>query len=93
MCSSDLSAVAITPICPHTLTLRPLIVSDDAVIEVTALGGDHTTYLTIDGQTGELLQHGDRVVCRKSDQSVELVRPPNMVFFDVLREKLKWGGR
>ena len=89
----SVSAVAITPICPHTLTLRPLIVSDDAVIEVTALGGDHTTYLTIDGQTGELLQHGDRVVCRKSDQSVELVRPPNMVFFDVLREKLKWGGR
>jgi NAD+ kinase len=89
----SVSALSITPICPHTLTNRPVIVPDQSVIETTVLGADHTTYLTIDGQVGELLKKGDRVVCRRSEHSISLVRPPALLFFDVLREKLKWGGR
>jgi NAD+ kinase len=87
------AAIAITPICPHMLTNRPVIVPDESVIQVTAVDEDATTYLTIDGQVGEFLHQGDRVICRRSEHSVSLIRPPGLLFFDVLREKLKWGGR
>ncbi len=87
------AALTITPICPHTLTNRPVVVPDDGVIEVINRGWDDSTYLTIDGQTGELLKYDDRVFCRRSESSINLIRPPDMMFFDVLREKLKWGGR
>jgi NAD+ kinase len=89
----SVAAWTITPICPHTLTNRPVIVPDHSVIQVRVLASDHATYLTIDGQVGELLKESDRVVCRRSDHSISLVRPPDLLFFDVLREKLKWGGR
>ena len=87
------AAIAITPICPHMLTNRPVIVPDESVIQVTAMDESHTSYLTIDGQVGQLLNQGDRVVCRRSEHWVRLLRPPELLFFDVLREKLKWGGR
>lgn len=86
------SAVCITPICPHMLTNRPVIVPENSVIQVHS-HGEEGTYLTIDGQTGEPLFKGDRVVCRSSQKSVSLIRPPKLLFFDVLREKLKWGER
>jgi len=86
------AALCITPICPHTLTQRPVIVPEEAVIRVTLLGGTNT-YLTVDGQLGELLKAGDHVVCRRSEKTVGLVHQPDLLFFDVLREKLKWGGR
>ena len=89
----SVAAWAITPICPHTLTNRPVIVPDHSVIQVRVLASDHATYLTIDGQVGELLKESDHVVCRRSGHSIRLVRPPDLLFFDVLREKLKWGGR
>ncbi len=85
-------AVSITPICPHMLTNRPVIVPDDAVIRVNPLDAP-STYLTIDGQVGELLQHADRVVCQRSEHFLNLVQPRDLLFFDVLREKLKWGTR
>ena len=89
----SVAALTITPICPHMLTNRPVIVPDESVIQTTVLGDDQTTYLTIDGQVGELLKKDDVVVCRRSEHSIRLVRPPHLLFFDVLREKLKWGGR
>ena len=89
----SVAALSITPICPHMLTNRPVIVPDSSIIETTVLAADNTTYLTIDGQVGELLKKGDVVVCRRSEHSIRLVRPPNLLFFNVLREKLKWGGR
>jgi NAD+ kinase len=89
----SVAATVITPICPHTLTNRPVIVPDESVIQVINRGDDATTYMTVDGQVGELLKCGDRVFCRRSQNSVSLIRPPTMKFFDVLREKLKWGGR
>jgi NAD+ kinase len=85
-------AFSITPICPHTLTNRPVIVPDSSVIEI-GVRGEGSTYLTIDGQVGKLLQSGDRVTCRKSRHCTRLIRPADLLFFDVLREKLKWGGR
>jgi NAD+ kinase len=86
------SAFAITPICPHMLTNRPVIVPDDSEIQVTVRGAG-STHLTIDGQVGESLEPEDRIVCRRSEHSISLVHPPGTAFFDVLREKLKWGDR
>jgi NAD+ kinase len=88
----SVSAFCITPICPHMLTNRPVIVPDSSVIHILNHGEDGT-YLTIDGQVGEPLSKGDRVVCRSSPKTIQLIRPPKMLFFDVLREKLKWGER
>ena len=88
----EVAALCITPICPHMLTNRPVIVPNEAIIQIT-IGGDNTTYLTVDGQVGEQLHKGDRVVCCCSEHSVQLIRPGGMRFFDVLREKLQWGGR
>jgi len=87
------AAICITPVCPHTLTNRPVIVPDTSVIEIICLAGDGEAFLTVDGQVGEPLMHGDRLICRSSPHSVHLIRPPKMFFFDVLRQKLKWGER
>lgn len=87
----EVAALCITPICPHMLTNRPVIVPDEAVIQI-AMSGNNTTYLTVDGQVGEQLHKGDRVICRRSEQTVQLIRASGVGFFDVLREKLQWGG-
>jgi NAD+ kinase len=86
------AALCITPICPHMLTHRPVIVPDSAVIKVT-VHSEVPTYFTVDGQVGELMARGDHVVCRHSEHKVSLIQPPDLMFFDVLREKLQWGGR
>lgn len=88
----QVAAVCITPICPHMLTNRPVIVPDSAVIRILNRG-DEGTFLTIDGQVGEPMQKDDQVICRLAAKYISLVRPPKMLFFDVLREKLKWGER
>ncbi len=87
------SALCITPVCPHMLTNRPVLVPDTSVIEIICKASGQEAYLTIDGQVGEPLSANDRVVCRSSEHHVHLIRPPNMFFFDVLRQKLKWGER
>jgi NAD+ kinase len=87
------AALCITPICPHMLTNRPVIVPETCVIQVVTLAGDDDAYLTIDGQVGIPLKHEDRILCRSCNNSIHLIRPPKMLFFDVLREKLKWGER
>lgn len=89
----SVGALAITPICPHMLTNRPVIVSDGSVITMTARSGDDDIYLTVDGQVGQPLKKNDRVVCKSANHSVQLIRPPRMLYFDVLRQKLKWGER
>jgi NAD+ kinase len=86
------AAISITPICPHMLTNRPVIVPDDTVVTVIPANAP-STYLTIDGQVGELLRSGDRVTGRRSEYYLHLIQPAGLRFFDVLREKLKWGGR
>jgi NAD+ kinase len=89
----SVAALLITPICPHMLTNRPVLVPDNSVIQITSRSVADNAYLTIDGQVGEPLERGDRVVCRRSEKFVNLIRPPRMMFFDVLREKLSWGER
>ena len=85
--------LCITPICPHMLTNRPVLVPETSVIRITSRGPDDSVYLTIDGQTGNPIRNNDVVVCRSSDHFLRLIRPPRMMFFDVLRQKLKWGER
>ena len=89
----SVAAFTITPICPHMLTNRPVIVPDTSVIQIISRDLDNTTYLTIDGQVGEPLQQDDTIICKRSEHSISLVRPPTQLFFDVLRAKLKWGER
>lgn len=87
------AALTLTPICPHMLTNRPVVLPDTSVIEITCHSKNEDTYLTIDGQVGKPLLRNDRIVCRASSHTLCLIRPPKMRFFDVLREKLKWGER
>jgi NAD+ kinase len=86
-------ALCLTPICPHMLTNRPVIVPDTSTVEVVDQAEDDAAYLTIDGQIGEPLKTGDRVVASRSTHVLQLIRPPRSLFFDVLRQKLKWGER
>jgi NAD+ kinase len=86
-------ALCVTPICPHTLTNRPVIVSDESTVQIVNLAADDDGYLTIDGQVGQTLKTEDVVICRSSPNALHLIRPPRMKFFDVLRQKLKWGER
>jgi len=87
----SMSAVVITPICPFTLSNRPIVVPDDSVIELRLVTKNEEVALTLDGQVGFELQAADRVVIRKSNTAFNLVQPPNRNYFDVLRNKLKWG--
>ena len=89
----DVDALVVTPVCPHLLTLRPLVVRGDAQVTVTIEGIPDQTFVTVDGQEAEQLRIGDQVRCRRSDHSVKLIRTASTGFFDVLRSKLKWGER
>jgi NAD+ kinase len=89
----DVDALVINPICPHLLTLRPIVVRGDAVVSVSVEGIPDQTYLTVDGQEAVQLLVGDQLDCRRSKYSVTLVRIKPPAFFDVLRAKLKWGER
>jgi NAD+ kinase len=87
------AAVCITPICPHTLTNRPLLIPADLTVRVVSHMKDEDGFLTVDGQVGGALEPGDAVECTASKHEVLLVHPPDKTFFDVLRQKLKWGER
>jgi NAD+ kinase len=87
------SAFVITPICPHTLTNRPLVIPDTAQIEVAFSAEESPIYLTVDGQVGIELMPGDRIAVRAAAERLRLVRPPQKSYFSVLRTKLKWGER
>jgi NAD+ kinase len=86
------SAFVITPICPHTLTNRPLVIPDTAEVEIGFVG-DAPVYLTLDGQVGTELAAGDTVAVAALPQRLLLVRPQQKSYFSVLRDKLKWGER
>jgi NAD+ kinase len=86
-------ALIVTPICPHLLTLRPMVVRGDATLTLNVEGVPDQTFLTVDGQEVIQLQVGDELKCCKSEYSVKLLRLGTTGFFDVLRSKLKWGER
>ena len=89
----NVDAVVLTPISPHALTNRPLVVCDTAEIAIEVRGAEGTAYLSIDGQVGERLRDHDRILCRRSKVDVELLKLKSRTLFDVLRAKLKWGER
>jgi len=88
----SVTSFVVTPVCPHALTHRPLVVTDKAQIELRAETGAEEAFLSIDGQVGMPLRQGDRVLCHRAEHTVKLLRM-RRTFFDVLRNKLKWGQR
>lgn len=87
----SMEAIVVTPICSFALTNRPIVVPDDAEIELKLENENEGVVLTLDGQIGHTMQSGDRVLIRKSRLPFHMVQPPNRNYFDVLRNKLKWG--
>lgn len=89
--SPQVQAFVITPVSPHTLSNRPLVIQDSAEVEIKVVSASQGAFLTVDGQVGLSLSDGDYAVCRKSVHQVKLLRVSEQSFFDVLRAKLKWG--
>jgi NAD+ kinase len=88
-----LGAIVLAPICPHTLTHRPIVVPSNAVIRVTLRSFGDTVILIPDGQQGMRLNNGDRVEARDYGLPVSLIKLPSRSYYEILREKLKWGER
>jgi len=88
-----LDVLVVTPICPHTLTNRPIVLSLDSVVEVRLESQSEEVYLTLDGQEGFPLTTHDLVRIRKCDEPVLLIEHPRRTYFQVLHRKLKWGER
>ena len=86
------NAFVITPVAPHALTHRPLVVPDSVTVELLLRSVEEVAYLSLDGQPGLDLRDGDRVMCRRSEHKVSLYRTEHD-FFSVLRSKLKWGEK
>ncbi len=86
----SVSAICVTPICPHTLTNRPVLVSEGSTVEAVLRRGEDA-YLTVDGQVGIALEQLDRIRARRADHSVKVIQPQRVRFFQVLRSKMKWG--
>ena len=89
----DIHAFVITPICPHMLTNRPLVIPDSSRIEIAPEQQGEPVHLTLDGQVGFQLQPGDRVMIERAKTRVQLVRAAGKSYFEVLRSKLGWGER
>jgi NAD+ kinase len=89
----SVNALVVTPICPHLLTIRPIVVPGDSTISIRVEGVPSQTYLTVDGQVSVELMLNDTVSCGRSEYSVRLLRPRPNGLFNVLRSKLKWGER
>jgi NAD+ kinase len=81
----------ITPICPHTLSDRPLVISDSSSVEIKLNGDTESVFLTLDGQRGIPLQVTDRVRITRAKETLQLIQPPRKSYFEILRSKLKWG--
>lgn len=86
-------AFVVTPICPHTLTNRPIVIPDSVTIEISFQSGGNNAFLTLDGQVGIELSPEDRVVLRKGPNKLRLVRASAKTYYAILRSKLKWGER
>jgi len=82
----------ITPICPHVLTNRSIIVTEDSLIEVEPTEGDYPVYLSVDGRDPMRVEMGSAVAIRKAKRTLPLVVMPEVAFFSVVRQKLKWSG-
>lgn len=88
----SLQSIIITPICPHNLTNRPIIVPKEATINVSLCSGDKEVFLTLDGQVGFKMNLQDRVEVKKGEGFISLIKSPSRGYFEVLRQKLMWGA-
>ena len=84
-------SIILTPICPHTLTDRPLVVPDARNIEMRLRGPAESVYLTLDGQRGLLMESEDRVRIARAAERLKLIQPHRKSYYEILRSKLKWG--
>ncbi|OGQ12339.1 MAG: NAD(+) kinase [Deltaproteobacteria bacterium RBG_19FT_COMBO_46_12] len=89
----SLHCIIITPICPHTLTNRPIVIPDDVEIRAALKTKQQEVILTLDGQQGFTLEFEDVVEVKKAEGHIFLIKSPYRHYFEVLREKLKWGER
>jgi NAD+ kinase len=89
----SVDCVVVTPICPHALTQRPIVVPGDQVLSMRLTSDLEDVYLTVDGQVGHALKKGDRIEVQKSPNRLLLVRNPRLDYFAILRQKLHWGER
>ena len=89
----SVNALVVTPICPHLLTIRPIVTPGDSTVSVHVVGVPNEIYLTVDGQVAVPLRLDDYVHCQRSEASVRLLRSRPNGLFSVLRSKLKWGER
>ena len=89
----SVNAMLVTPICPHLLTIRPIVTPGESTVSVHVVGVPNEIYLTVDGQEAVPLQLDDYVHCQRSEASVRLLRSRPNGLFSVLRSKLKWGER
>lgn len=87
----SVESILITPICPHTLSDRPVVVRDTSQIELRLSASSDSVFLTLDGQTGVPMQTGDYVRVTRAKEKLKLIQPPNKTYFEILRSKLKWG--
>lgn len=86
-----LQALTLVPICPHTLSNRPIVIPDRSTIEIMVHEGTLEAQLSCDGQVGEVLRPGDRITVRKHTHTLRLLHPPGHDFFTILRKKLRWS--
>ncbi len=87
------AALSLTPICPHTLSNRSVVLPETVSVEIRVSAGDEDHYLSVDGQVGRYLEPEDRVQARKASHTVDIVQTKSMPYFDVLRSKMRWGDR
>jgi len=89
----QVDVIIVTPICPHMLTARPVVVSGSAVVTVEAIGATEDVSLSVDGQESHSLRTGERVIVRRAAARTRLVRRSAPSFYSILRKKLAWGER
>jgi NAD+ kinase len=87
----NIPAVIFAPICPHTLTFRPMVISSDSEIRIKIITEGEKTFLTLDGQRGNQMRKNDEVIIRISDYALPLISSPKRNYFDLVHEKLGWG--
>jgi len=81
----------ITPICPHTLSDRPVVIRDSSEVEINLSAGTESVFLTLDGQTGIPMEPGDQVRMKRAAERLKLIQPQKKSYFEILHSKLKWG--
>jgi len=87
----NVESIIVTPICPHTLSDRPIVVDDKCCVELNLTGPAESVYLTLDGQKGVQMESGDKVRIFRAEERLKLIQPMRKSYYEILRNKLKWG--